>query len=133
MPGSPRRPPTTLQTAPIPGHIELTFSGALQSKSSCSPSGQPCTDSGSISITIAGVTKSATYNSSTGSDSGQSVHALANAFHSDTSSPVDAIYYGADESGNIVMDLIARGKGAATNYPVSIAIVSGDSADFSPP
>jgi hypothetical protein len=100
------------------GHIELTFSGTLQSKPSCTPSSQPCTDSGSISITVAGYpTKSATYSSSTGTDSGQTVHALANAFHNDTSSPVDAIYYGADESGNIVMDLIARTTGAPTNYP----------------
>jgi len=115
------------------GHVELTFSGTLQSKASCSPSGQPCSDSGSISITVAGFTKSVNYSSSTGTDSGQSVHALANAFHLDSTSPVDAIFYGADESGNIVVDLIARTKGAATNYPLSTSIVSNDPTDFPSP
>src|SRR5579859_2944940 len=117
------------------GHVELTFSGTLQSKSSCSPSGQPCSDSGSISITVAGFSKSASYPypGYLGSDSSATIQALANAFHSDTSSPVDAIYYGADESGNIVMDLVARAKGAATNYPLSTAIVSSDSTDFPSP
>lgn len=115
------------------GRVELTLSGTLQSKASCSPSGQPCTDSGSISITVAGFTKSVSYSSSTGTDSGQSVHALANAFHLDSTSPVDAIFYGADESGNIVVDLIARTKGAATNYPLSTSIVSNDTADFPSP
>ena len=115
------------------GHVELTFSGTLQSKPSCSPSGQPCTDSGSVTITVAGFNKSVNYSSSTGTDSGQSVQALANAFHSDTTSPVDAIYYGADESGNIVMDLIARTTGAATNYPLSTSIVSNDPTDFPSP
>jgi RHS repeat-associated protein len=115
------------------GRVELTLSGTLQSKASCSPSGQPCTDSGSISITVAGSTKSVSYSSSTGTDSGQSVHALANAFHLDTTSPVDAIFYGADESGNIVVDLIARAKGAATNYPLSTSIVSNDPTDFPSP
>jgi RHS repeat-associated protein len=115
------------------GHIEMTFSGTLKSKSSCSPSGQPCTDNGSISITVGGFTKSAAYSSSTGTDSGQTVHALATAFHLDSTSPVDAIYYGADESGNIIMDFIARAKGAATNYPLSISIVSANPANFAPP
>jgi len=117
------------------GHVELTFSGQLQSKSSCSPSGQPCSDSGSISITVAGVTKSVNYPypGYTGTDSGGSIQALANAFHTDTTSPVDAIYYGADESGNIVMDLIARAKGAATNYPLSTSVASNDSRDFPSP
>jgi RHS repeat-associated protein len=115
------------------GRAELTFSGTLKSKSNCAPSGQTCTDSGLISITVARTTKTAAYSSSTGTDSGQTVHALANAFHSDTQSPVDAIYYGADEFGNIVMDLVARTTGAATNYPLSISITSNDPPDFSPP
>jgi len=117
------------------GHIELTFSGTLLSKASCSPSGQACSDGGSISITVAGFTKSVNYPypGYTGTDSGGSVQALANAFHSDTTSPVDAIYYGADESGNIVMDLIARTTGAATNYPLSTSIVSNNPANFPSP
>jgi RHS repeat-associated protein len=115
------------------GRVELTFSGTLQSKASCSPSGQPCTDSGTISITVAGFTKSVGYSSSTGTNSGPAVQALASAFHLDTNSPVDAIYYGADESGNYVMDLIARATGAATNYPLSTSIVSNNPSNFPTP
>src|SRR5262249_3886880 len=115
------------------GHVELTFSGALQSKPSCSPSGQTCTDSGSISITVAGFTKRVSYNASTGVNPGRPVQTLAGALHADTSSPVDAVYYGEDEFGNYVMDLIARTTGAASNYPLSVAIVSDNAANFTPP
>jgi RHS repeat-associated protein len=111
-------------------HVELTFMGSLQSKASCSPSGQSCSDSGTISITVGGFTKSAAYSALTGTDSSQPVHALANAFHADASSPVDATYFGADESGNIVMDFTARQTGAATNYPLSISILSVNSNNF---
>jgi RHS repeat-associated protein len=115
------------------GRAELTYSGSLQSKAICSPSGLSCTDSGTISVTVAGVTKSAHYSSATGTDSGQAVRAIASAFHSDTSAPVDAIYFGADESGNIVMDLVARTKGAATNYPLSTSIISDNPTNFTSP
>jgi RHS repeat-associated protein len=119
-------------TAATSGHAELTFSGTLKSKSSCS-SGKPCSDNGSISITVAGFTKSAAYSSSTGTDSGQVVQSLVNAFNQDTKSPVNAIDYGADEFGNYVMDLVAKSTGAGTNYPLSTSIVSKDPTDFPAP
>src|SRR5260370_4579921 len=119
------------------GNADLSFIGTLGLKASCcSSGGQPCRDSGSISTTVttsAGAfTKSVAYSSSMGPDSGQAVQALANAFHSDAASPVDA-FFTTDESGNYVMYLTARATGPATNYPLSTSLVSHYPADFPSP
>src|SRR5260370_8908192 len=98
------------------GNAYLSFSGTLGSKASCSSSGgQPCRDSGSISTTgttsAGAFTKSVAYSSSMGPDSGQAVQALANAFHSNAASPLDA-FFTTVQSGNYVIYLTAPATGA---------------------
>jgi RHS repeat-associated protein len=115
------------------GHVELTFSGSLLSRSACS-SGQPCSDSGTISVSVntpqKGFTYTANYSASTGTDSTVPVQAIANAINLDSTSPVTAKYFGLDEFGNVVMDLFAKATGAASNYGLATSIVSNDPTDF---
>jgi RHS repeat-associated protein len=115
------------------GHVELTFSGSLQSRSACS-SGQPCSDSGRISVSVntpqRGFTYAANYSSSTGTNLTVPVQAIANAINLDSTSPVTAKYFGLDEFGNVVMGLFAKATGAASNYGLTTSIVSNDPTDF---
>ncbi|HVS89751.1 MAG TPA: RHS repeat-associated core domain-containing protein [Candidatus Acidoferrum sp.] len=90
------------------------------------PPRKPCPftiwDSGTVSITVNGFTKSVSY----GRISTPSTIAsgLAAAFNGDASSPVTA-----SASGSVVT-LTAKATGAATNYSLSATASSGDPTDF---
>ncbi|HEV3316153.1 MAG TPA: BPSL0067 family protein [Candidatus Angelobacter sp.] len=81
-------------------------------------------DSGPVSITANGVTKSFTYGRW---DTPTTIATnLAAAFHNDGNAPVDATSSGA------VVTLTARATGASTNYSLSASVTTNDPADFWP-
>jgi RHS repeat-associated protein len=82
-------------------------------------------DSGPVSITVNGVTKSFTYGHF---DTPTTIATnLAAAFHNDGNAPVDATSSGA------VVTLTARSTGSSTNYSLSVTASSNDPTDFVPP
>jgi RHS repeat-associated protein len=110
------------------GSGTITISGTEQSVcnfDSCTLPGQFTWDTGPVSITVNGVQKSVTY--SHFSTPTTIATALAAAFHNDGSAPADATSSGA------VVTLTARATGAATNYPLSVAVSTSDPTDFAVP
>jgi len=82
-------------------------------------------DSGTVSITVNGFSKSTTYGS--GSTTSTIASALASAFNADGNSPVNAMV-----NGNVVT-LGAKAVGAGTNYSLSATSSTNDVDDFGGP
>src|SRR5205085_7022930 len=113
------------------GSGSVTISGAEGSSQVCQDNGfnpdQPpvCTtvyDSGSVSITVNGFTKSVSYGRLSASETIASD--LTNAFNGDTASPVRASVSGA------TVTLTAKATGASTNYSLASSSASGDPNTF---
>jgi RHS repeat-associated protein len=110
------------------GTATVTISGTEQSAQDC-PFGHCHTvwDTGSVTITVNGFTKSASYSNTAGTPA-LVASALASAFHNDPSSPVNGV-----ASGNTVI-LTAWATGATTNYSFTTSSATTDSTGtfFSP-
>jgi RHS repeat-associated protein len=108
--------------AATPGKGSVTIDLSEQSTSYCPPSCSGCArtcsvtiyDSGSVSITVNGFTKTATY--SRWSTSTTIASALASAFNGDSASPVTA------SLNSTVVTLTAKSTGSATNYSLSTSV-----------
>jgi RHS repeat-associated protein len=82
-------------------------------------------DSGNVSITVNGVTKSTSYSQS--STLSGLASALATAFNNDTSAPVTA------SASSATVSLTSRSTGAAANYPLSASSSTSQGTYFSHP
>src|SRR6266700_46132 len=89
-------------------------------------------DSGSVTITVNGFTKSASYAST--SNGVTIASALVNAFNADSSSPVSATGGGGGGGGSSVVTLTAKSPGAGGNsYALSASSSTNDPNDFGGP
>jgi RHS repeat-associated protein len=133
-------------TPASPGMGSVTINGTEQSVTEWVYLGEECTewitptqclswepvygwqttwDSGGVSITVNGFTKSAGYGY--GTTGATIAAALADAFGADPASPVTAL------SGGNVVYLISKATGAASNYSFSATSWTNDPAHFSAP
>jgi RHS repeat-associated protein len=79
-------------------------------------------DTGTVSITVNGFTKSVSY--SAGSDSPSLASGLTTAFNSDSASPVTA------SANSSIVSLTSKSGGTSFNYSLSAASSTNDAADF---
>ena len=118
------------QGGPVPGMGAVTIGGSEQSIQTCRRwlAGGDCQtwltkyDSGTVSITVNGFSKSTAY--AQGSTPSLIATALANAFNADNTSPVKS-----SATGNVVY-LTSKASGVGTNYSLSSASSTKDLADF---
>ena len=127
---------TTHQATSGIGSVSISGTERAVVSDPCSDEGliNPCPqtiyDSGSVSVTVNGHTETVSYGHSAfgGSSTATTIaSALANAFHNDAGSPVDASAAGA------VVTLTAHGTGAVTNYSASTSSSTDDLTDFPGP
>ena len=115
-------------TAATSASGSVTINGSEKAKTTnpCLPVRRSCPvtiyDSGTVSITVNGFTKSASYKQ--GSTTSSIASALALAFNGDGSSPVQA-----SASGNVVT-LTSYATGSAANYSLSSGASTSDSSNF---
>jgi RHS repeat-associated protein len=104
------------------GTGSVTLSGAESSEcilDPCPPNAVVW-DGGTVSITVNGVQKSASYSRFVNNTASLVAAALRDAFHNDTSAPVDASC--TDQScSNPVIALTARTPGSSTNYSLNVS------------
>ena len=127
------------------GSGTVTITGSEQSKvpSPC-PTGCPVIwDSGTVSVTVNGFTKTVSYQNALGTNipTGATIaSALAAAFNQDPNSPVAASVSNSHLSlaagrppASAVVTLTAKASGSATNYSLSATSATSDPKDFSSP
>jgi RHS repeat-associated protein len=118
-----------LTTAAVSGTGSVTISGSERTKQVAYQCGQYSTcyytvpDTGTVSITVNGLTKSISYGN--GDTSATLASALASAFNGDSTSAVTA-----SASGGTVT-FTAKTTGAATNYSLSASSVTTNASNFS--
>jgi RHS repeat-associated protein len=120
---------TVLTHAATAGAGSVTIGGSEGSLQSCvdgvngaPPTCQTVYDSGSVAVTVQGLTKNALYGSTT--STGGLASTIASAFNSDSTSKVSASVSGS------TINFIAKTTGASTNYSLSSSSTTNDPTDF---